>query len=87
MRRRSVRAGGGQVGDRGPAVVADDSVAPVGDAGALAQALRRRGLLAGMLKFEEVGHYLSDVAQRQALDAELALYRAVLNRDGMATPE
>ncbi|MEV6929656.1 prolyl oligopeptidase family serine peptidase [Dactylosporangium sp. NPDC051485] len=66
---------------------ADDAVAPVKDAEVLAQALRVRGLLAGMLKFEGVGHYLSAAAQRHALEAELAAYREVLDRGGVITPE
>jgi dipeptidyl aminopeptidase/acylaminoacyl peptidase len=66
---------------------ADDAVAPVKDADELAAALRRRGLLAGTLRFDGVGHYLSAAAQHQALEAELAAYRAVLDRDGVATPE
>lgn len=58
-----------------------DAVAPIGDADTLAQKLRHRGLLAGMLRFDGAGHYLTAAAQQQALDAELAAYRVVLDRE------
>ncbi|MEV6927460.1 prolyl oligopeptidase family serine peptidase [Dactylosporangium sp. NPDC051485] len=63
----------------------DDRVAPVDDVLALAAALEERGLLAGLMRFDGVGHYLSADAERSALDAELAAYRRVLRQAGITT--
>jgi dipeptidyl aminopeptidase/acylaminoacyl peptidase len=65
---------------------ADDQVAAVVDADRLAAALRQRGLLVGMVRFDGVGHYLSASTQRAALDAELAAYQQVLHTLGVAMP-
>ncbi|MDP9799011.1 hypothetical protein J2S43_007523 [Catenuloplanes nepalensis] len=43
-------------------------------------------VLAGLLRFDGVGHYLSADAERAALEAELAAYRGVLRQAGVATP-
>jgi dipeptidyl aminopeptidase/acylaminoacyl peptidase len=61
----------------------DDRVAPVGDVLDLAAALQGKDLLAGLLQFDGVGHYLSADGERAALDAELAAYREVLYRAGV----
>ncbi|GAA3766858.1 S9 family peptidase [Plantactinospora mayteni] len=65
---------------------AADQVAPVDDADELATALRQRGLLAGLVRFDGVGHYLSGSAQQVALDAELATYRKALLDLGIVMP-
>ncbi|MGI5147230.1 prolyl oligopeptidase family serine peptidase [Plantactinospora sp. CA-294935] len=65
---------------------AADQVAPVGDADGLAAALRRRGLLADLVRLDGVGHYLPASVQQIALDAELAAYRTVLLEMGIAMP-
>jgi dipeptidyl aminopeptidase/acylaminoacyl peptidase len=55
-----------------------DEVAPIGDVTALADWLRERGLLVGMLTLEDAGHYVSGAALAAALDAEIDAYRGVL---------
>ncbi|MEE6260164.1 S9 family peptidase [Plantactinospora sonchi] len=65
---------------------AADQVAPIGDVDGLAAALQQRGLLADLVRFDGVGHYLSGSAQQTALDAELAAYRKALRRMGVAMP-
>ncbi|WP_412751915.1 S9 family peptidase [Krasilnikovia sp. M28-CT-15] len=55
-----------------------DEVAPIDDVTALADGLRERGLLVGMLALDGVGHYVSGSALATALDAELDAYRGVL---------
>jgi dipeptidyl aminopeptidase/acylaminoacyl peptidase len=63
----------------------DDRVAPVSDVDEIAVALRERGLLVDLLRFNGVGHYLSAAAQEVALAAELAAYQQVLHRLGRVT--
>jgi dipeptidyl aminopeptidase/acylaminoacyl peptidase len=55
-----------------------DEIAPIGDVTALADDLRERGLLVGLLALEGVGHYVSGSALATALEAELDAYRGVL---------
>ncbi|GAB1642004.1 prolyl oligopeptidase family serine peptidase [Krasilnikovia sp. MM14-A1259] len=63
-----------------------DEVAPIDDVMALAEALQNRGMLAGLLPLDGVGHYLSRSALATALDAELAAYLNVLKRAGLSLP-
>src|SRR5262249_32571750 len=66
---------------------ADDRVAPVTDLDQLAAALRERGMLVDLLRFDGIGHYLSAAAQEGALGAELAAYQQVLRRLGRVIPQ
>jgi dipeptidyl aminopeptidase/acylaminoacyl peptidase len=63
-----------------------DEIAPIDDVTALADGLRERGLLAGMLALDGVGHYVSGSALATALDAELDAYRGVLKDAGLPVP-
>lgn len=60
-----------------------DDIAPIDDVTDLATALEERGLLAGMVTLDGVGHYLSTPdALAAALEAELAAYLGVLKNGG-----
>jgi len=63
-----------------------DDIAPIGDATTLADGLRGRGLLVGMLALGDVGHYVSGAALVVALEAELDAYRGVLKDAGLPVP-
>lgn len=63
-----------------------DEVAAIGDVTTLAEGLRERGKLVGMLALEEIGHYVSGPALAAALDAELDAYRSVLKDAGLPVP-
>jgi len=64
----------------------DDRVAPVTDVDHLAAALRERGALVDLLRFDGVGHYLSAATREVALEAELAAYRQVLRERRIVIP-
>jgi dipeptidyl aminopeptidase/acylaminoacyl peptidase len=65
---------------------ARDDIAPIGEATTLADGVRERGLLVGMLTLQGVGHYVSGAALVVALEAELDAYCGVLKEAGLPVP-